>query len=152
MHQLLIRPRCVLLPVRPSQTGPSVRTARGPPKWEYWVKEAIDGFYSSGALRSQVIGLKRLGDVAPEHLFENGRLIIRDVGNFDGTISEFMQIKLLGSVRMGTIFNDIWPRNIGANSQIFDPALHPVHQAALWATVALGTTVAGLFGYAASAD
>ena len=28
--------------------------------------------------------------------------------------------------------NDIRGRNIGANGQIFDPALHPIHQGIYW--------------------
>ena len=35
---------------------------------------------------------------------------------------------LRGSVRLGTPFNDIRPRNIGANGIIFDPATAPFHQ------------------------
>ena len=31
-----------------------------------------------------------------------------------------------GSRRMGTFFNDIHPRNIGANAKIFDPAIDPL--------------------------
>jgi hypothetical protein len=34
-----------------------------------------------------------------------------------------------GSQRLGTPFNDIRPRNIGANGIIFDPSKHPLQQA-----------------------
>jgi hypothetical protein len=36
--------------------------------------------------------------------------------------------------------NDIFPRNIGAGGVIFDPALHPIHQALRW--TALGGSAA----------
>jgi RHS repeat-associated protein len=68
---------------------------------DYFVKEidphavGVSKWYAEGALKAHVQGLKRLGTLAPEYTFENGRLIVRDVGSFDGPISEFLQIKLL---------------------------------------------------------
>lgn len=119
---------------------------------EYWIKE-VDPTqtglvtYAEQALQAQVKGLQRLGNLAPEYALTNGRLIIRDVGSFAGTWSEFAQIRILGSLKMGTIFNDIMPRNIGSNGQIFDPALHPVHEALLGIMVVLGETTAAMWAW-----
>lgn len=107
----------------------------------YWVKEvdpSVSGvrqFWGRGSLKAQARALDKLGDLAPPHLFKNGKLIIRDVGQFEGTTAEFWDIWSRGSIRLGTPFNDIRPRNIGATGQIFDPAWHPVHRAGGWVIV-----------------
>lgn len=124
---------------------------------DYWIKEVdydsmAARLYGEGALKAQVDALKKLGTLAPEHAFENGRLIIRDVGKFEGPLTEFLEIKLLGSIRLRTMFNDIRPSNIGANGQVFDPALHPVHQGLMWLMTGLGVTLAGLGTYIATRD
>ena len=63
---------------------------------------------------------------------------MRDAGQFEGSAMDFLKIRAEGSWQLGTPFNDIWPRNIGANGLIFDPALHPIHEGAWWT---LGGTV-----------
>ena len=47
---------------------------------------------------------------------------------------------------MGTPFNDIATRNIGANGQVFDPALPPIQELA-YATVPPLLGELGLLGY-----
>jgi hypothetical protein len=74
------------------------------------------------------------------------------VGNFSGTPWQFLEIRILGSIRLGTLFNDIWPKNMGASGQIFDPTLTPVHEALWGIMVMLSETIAGLSAYAAAGD
>lgn len=125
---------------------------------DYWIKEVDDEAssflqsYARGALKAQIDGLRKLGNLAPEHLADGGKLIIRDVGNYQGTLNELLQIRVLGSMRLGTIFNDIYRRNVGTNGLIFDPSLHPVHEAIEYIAALLGTTVAGLAAYNAAND
>jgi len=104
----------------------------------YWIKEvnpeasSFARWWARGTLRAQARALDKLGDMAPPHLFRNGRLVTRDVGRFCGSRSQFWRIWAKGSWRLGTPLNDIRPRNIGAGGQIFDPALHPLQQALYW--------------------
>jgi len=53
---------------------------------------------------------------------------------------------------LGTLFNDIWRKNIGVNGQVFDPTLTPVHEALWGIMVMLGETLAGLGAYIAADD
>ncbi|MFC4158794.1 hypothetical protein [Chitinimonas lacunae] len=98
----------------------------------YWIKEvdpnvgAIAQWWGRGSLKAQAEGLGKLGDLGVSHLYRNGKLMTRDAGaympgNFWSTWAE-------GSYRLGTPFNDIRPRNIGANGIIFDPAKHPLQR------------------------
>ncbi|MEQ9406896.1 MAG: Calx-beta domain-containing protein [Fuerstiella sp.] len=104
----------------------------------YWIKEvdpdasAIQRWWGRGSLNAQARALENLGDMAPSHLFKNGRLVMRDAGTFSGTTGDFWRIWAKGSYRMGTPFNDIRPRNIGSAGQIFDPALHPIQEGVYW--------------------
>jgi hypothetical protein len=98
----------------------------------YWIKEVDPSaswfwrWWARGALDAQARALVRLGDMAPSFLYQNGRLIIRHAGAY--TPGRFWSTWFRGSWRMRTPFNDIVPRNIGANGLIFDPALHPLQQ------------------------
>ena len=104
----------------------------------YWIKEVdpnagkLAQWWGRGSLDAQASGLSRLGDMAPSHLYRSGCLVIRDVGEFAGTRADFWRIWREGSCRLRTPFNDIRPRNIGANGQIFDPVLHPIHEGVYW--------------------
>ena len=51
---------------------------------------------------------------------------------------------------MGTVFNDIARRNIGTGGQIFDPALHPIHEALMGVMVVLGETTAAMVAWNAN--
>ncbi len=104
----------------------------------YWVKELnpnaskLAQWWGRGTLNAQARGLGKLGDMAPSFLYKNGRLITRDAGKYDG--NKFLGIWLEGSKRLKTPFNDIRPRNIGANKLIFDPSKHPVQEGMEWLT------------------
>jgi hypothetical protein len=105
----------------------------------YWIKEvdpnasAIQQWWGRGSLNAQARALDKLGDMATPHLFKNGKLVMRDAGQFSGSTMDFLSLRANGSWSLGTPFNDIWPRNIGANGHIFDPALHPIHEGIYWA-------------------
>ena len=119
----------------------------------YWIKEvdpnasAIQQLWGRGSLNAQARALDRLGDMAPSHLFKNGRLVMRDAGTFNGTTGDFWRIWAKGSYRLGTPFNDIRPRNIGSAGQIFDPAWHPLHQAGGWTIVGGSVAYVTVEGY-----
>lgn len=97
-----------------------------------WVKEVnpnSSGFarwWGRGALDAQSRGLDMLADLAPSHVYSDGRLITSDAGAY--TPGKFWGTWLKGSKRLGTPFNDIRPWNIGANGIIFDPVEHPALQ------------------------
>jgi hypothetical protein len=126
-------------------TRPGVRLRK---VGNYWIKEvnpdasAIEQWYGKGSIEAQAKGLDALGDMSPSHLFENGKLITRDVGSWQGGSTSGLWAR--GSWRLRTPFNDIRPGNIGANGLIFDPALHPVDQAIRG--IGFGGS-AGLLGY-----
>jgi RHS repeat-associated protein len=82
-------------------------------------------WYGKRSLKQQSEGLLKLGDLGTPHTFENGRLITLDAGEYNGN---FWKTWREGSRRLGTYFNDIRPRNIGANGIIFDPSLDPIAQ------------------------
>ncbi|MEZ6153415.1 MAG: hypothetical protein R3C09_25210 [Pirellulaceae bacterium] len=115
----------------------------------YWIKEvnpyanSIAQWWGRGALNAQAKALEKLGTMAPSYLYRNGKLVTRDVGRFQGSSSEAWSIWAQGSVRLRTPFNDIRSYNIGANGQIFDPALHPIHAGIYWGGAGVTT---GLFG------
>lgn len=67
-----------------------------------------------------------LDDMAPTSLYNNGQLITRDAGQY--VPGNFWSTWLKGSLKLGTPFNDIRTRNIGANGLIFDPAKAPIQQ------------------------
>lgn len=112
----------------------------------YWIKEAnpnasrLSRWWGRGSLRAQAKALEKLGDMAPTHLFRNGRLVTRDVGQY--VPGSFWRTWARGSWRLRTPFNDIRRRNIGGTSNlIFDPAKHPIHEALEWGTA--GVSAAG---------
>ena len=57
----------------------------------YWIKEVDPNasvfrqWWGRGSLNAQARALDRLGDMAPSHLYRNGKLVMRDVGEFAGT-------------------------------------------------------------------
>jgi RHS repeat-associated protein len=94
----------------------------------------LERLYGNFSLDAQARGLALLGNMAPGYSYTNGQLITRNAGQFQPALDDFWNIWLRGSVRLGTPFNDIRPRNIGANGIIFDPATTPFHQT-LWAII-----------------
>jgi len=113
----------------------------------FWVKRvdpnanAFMRFWGRQSIRAQAEGLGKLGDMAAEFRYtRSGMLIVRDVGP---TMEEGFRLLnpaarsayLRGSLRMGTFFNDIQPRNIGMNGLIFDPAIDPVTKTLFWSGV-----------------
>ena len=115
-----------------------------------WVKEvrpSASGYtrwLGETLLEAQARALDALGDLAPKFYYSNGRLIIEDVGTFSGGFREFLVARGRGSWALTTIFNDIWPRNIGSNGLVFDP-FHPFTELAeyvgnylLWRTISMG--------------
>jgi hypothetical protein len=98
----------------------------------YFIKEvnpdasALGRWWGRGSLNAQSKALGKLGDMAPSHVFKDGRLVMRDAGAY--TPGNFWSTWWKGSMRLKTPFNDIRPRNIGAGGIIFDPAKHPIQQ------------------------
>jgi hypothetical protein len=117
----------------------------------YWIKEVnpdaseLAQWWGRGSLNAQARGLDRLGDMAPSHLFKNGKLITRDAGPY--TPGNFWSTWAEGSRRLGTPFNDIRPRNIGSGGLIFDPAKHPIQQGLEAGAVGLGIGVGSMYLY-----
>jgi len=114
----------------------------------YWIKEvnpeasALARWWGRGSLDAQAAALKKLGDMAPRFLYKNGKVIVRDVGEY--VPGNFWRTKLIGSWRLRTPMNDIWAKNMGGpDNLIFDPALHPIQRAAYWTVPPL----AGYTGY-----
>ena len=101
-------------------------------------------FFARGELNAQARALGKLGDLGAPHIYRNGKLVMRNIGEFAGSGKEAMRIWWRGSKRMGNFINDIRPHNIGANGQIFDPALPPVQQ---WIYGSIGAGTAGGLGY-----
>src|SRR3954468_21490690 len=58
--------------------------------------------------------MEKLGPMAPKFFYDGGRLVVEDAGKFSGSIVDFLKLRITGSWRMGELFNDIVPRNIGA--------------------------------------
>ncbi|MBI4560655.1 MAG: hypothetical protein HY724_01320 [Candidatus Rokubacteria bacterium] len=73
--------------------------------------------------------------MAPDFLYREGKIITRHAGEFEGGVANYWRTWWEGTKRLGTPMNDIFPRNIGAGGVVFDPALHPLHQAARWALI-----------------
>jgi RHS repeat-associated protein len=100
----------------------------------YFIKEAnpnanlLEQIYAVSSLDEQAKGLALLGDMAPSFLYKNGKLITRNAGDF--VSGNIWTTRLKASLRLGTPFNDVVGRNIGANGLIFDPSKIPVQQAA----------------------
>lgn len=107
----------------------------------YWIKEVdpeasrLAQWWGRGTLKAQAKGLEKLGDMAPDFLYREGKIITRHAGEFEGGVANYWRTWWEGTKRLGTPMNDIFPRNIGAGGVVFDPALHPLHQAARWALI-----------------
>jgi len=81
--------------------------------------------------------------MAPSHLYLNGKIVVRDVGKYQGTLGDAFAIWAKGSWRPDMPTNDIRMRNIGANGQVFDPALHPIQRAIYWGASGIITYESG---------
>ncbi|MDR2172882.1 MAG: hypothetical protein LBE32_01555 [Burkholderiales bacterium] len=98
----------------------------------YWIKEvdqsgnALSRWYGRQSIKAQAKGLEKLEDMGTSFLYRDGKIITRDAGNY--TPGQFWSTWSEGSRRLGTPFNDIRYRNIGADGIIFDPAKVPLHQ------------------------
>ena len=93
--------------------------------WRWWGEKSID---------VQANGLRKLDDLAPRFLYQDGKLIVEDVGSLakgNMDLRTFLGYYTRGSWRLGTPFNDIRPWNMGKNGKIFDPVYHPLHEMAL---------------------
>jgi RHS repeat-associated protein len=121
---------------------------------DVWVKRvnpesnALMQWWGKQSINAQYQGLQALGDMATPSAMRNGMLCTRHVGEtlpdgFRLLNSASRRAYLQGSRRMGTILNDIQPRNMGVNGLIFDPALDPVTKALLWGSA--GATIYGVY-------
>jgi hypothetical protein len=86
------------------------------------------------------VGLDKLGSLATQHVYVDGTLYTKDVGqalpdSFRLLHSLSRSMYIQGSIQMGTFFNDIQPRNMGASGIIFDPAIDPVTKTIFWGGV-----------------
>jgi hypothetical protein len=106
--------------------------------WQRWGQKSLD---------VQADGLKKLDDLAPRFIYQDGRLVIEHVeplgrGFLDPAFfsKTFLRSYFHGSRRLGTPFNDIRPWNMGKNGKIFDPVYHPLHEAAVPLALELGVT------------
>jgi hypothetical protein len=100
----------------------------------YWFKQANPEsflqFWGEQTIKAQASGLARLGELSTPFELRNGMIITKDVGetmsgSFRLLTPSSRAIYWSGSRRMGTFFNDIQPRNMGANGLVFDPAIDP---------------------------
>jgi hypothetical protein len=138
-----------------AQSGPAWQSLAGGVRirqvGNYWIKEvdpnasALAQSWGRGSLNAQANGLSKLGDMAPNFLYQNGKLITRDAGAY--TPGNFWGTWWQGTMRLGTPFNDIRPWNIGDNGIIFDPAKNPIQQAAEAGATIGGIGVGGIWLY-----
>src|SRR5690606_4486164 len=87
---------------------------------------AFTQHWGAMSIEAQERGLMRLGgDMSTEFFMRDGMLFTRSVGETSPRLMSqaFMGGWARGSWRMGTVLNDIRPRNMGVNGIIFDPAL-----------------------------
>jgi RHS repeat-associated protein len=114
----------------------------------YWIKRVnpnaskFERWWAKGSLDAQAEALKKLKDLSPSFIYKDNKLVIRDAGEY--VPGNFWNTWFEGSKRLGTPFNDIRPRNIGANGIIFDPAKHPIQQST---ELAGAFIIPGLTGY-----
>jgi RHS repeat-associated protein len=99
----------------------------------------IAQWYGRTSIYYQAQALQRLGDMAVDFLYSDGKLVMSDAGKFTkGYLSSlFLRTRLIASLRLGTLVNDVVPRNIGTAGEVFDPILHPAIEAA-YRLIALG--------------
>ncbi len=123
---------------------------------KFWIKEVnpnaskLAQSFGKGDIKAQAIAMKKLREKAADFIFDEGRIIVRDVGKFDGSFFEFIKIKITGSWRLRTPVNDIWKRNIGAGGKIFDPTMHPLMRGTWWViytAIPTGTVIGGKMLY-----
>lgn len=98
-------------------------------------------WYGKEALEAQVRALHALGDLAPSWSYRNGVLLVEDAGKWTGSMLDLVGIYAATAWRLGTLFNDALPRNIGAAGKVFDPALTPIHEAALYTLTGILSTL-----------
>ncbi len=98
-----------------------------------WVKEVNPNAswlmrqYAKKSLDVQAAGLRKLDDMAPRFVYQDGKLVVEHVGDtipgesFKALVSDplFRRSYLRGSWRLGTPFNDIRPRNMGQEREDF---------------------------------
>lgn len=105
------------------------------------------------SISAQDRGLEKLGDMATPFFGREGMLFTRDVGpvlaegftamNTRAQLGTFLAAKSRGSYRMGTLLNDIQPRNMGANGLVFDPAVDPLLRGMVYGAVPAGIGIGG---------
>lgn len=95
-------------------------------------------------IEQTVRDFQKLDNMAPSYTYENGVLTTADAGQY--TPGSFWSTWWNGTVRLGTPFNDIRPRNIGANGIIFDPSKNVIQQA-LEGTALTGLVYGGYQAY-----
>ena len=99
----------------------------------YHIKKINDGAnvavqaLQKSALSAQAKAFENLTDMAPEYYYleSQGMIISKHVESFTGS---FWETWWEGSKRLGTIFNDIRPRNVGGLNVVFDPAKSAIQQ------------------------
>ncbi|WP_395110158.1 SpvB/TcaC N-terminal domain-containing protein [Actinomadura sp. SCN-SB] len=91
--------------------------------------------WATAALEAQEQGLKKLGDLAVPHFVSEGMIFTKDAGKAMTTSGWFTQKFWSGfgrgTYRMGTLLNDIRPRNMSVGGLLFDPALDPLSKGIL---------------------
>jgi hypothetical protein len=93
------------------------------------------------SLEEQYKSLVKLGsDMAPEFFIRDGMLFTKSVGATSPSLAggTFWGAFFKGSYRMGTLLNDIRPRNMGVNGLIFDPAWDPLMKSIFWTGIRYG--------------
>ena len=137
----LFAPRAVageLIEPKTAYKGIGVRAVK---EGDWWLKSVDPDanrffqWWGRKSLEAQFDALQRLrrAGLAPEAFFENGLLRVADVGTtlssgygIQGYFTRtFWRSWARGSWELGTVFNDIRPRNMGVSGLIFDPALDP---------------------------
>lgn len=92
--------------------------------------------FGAMGIEAQEQGLARLGNMAPDFFMRDGMLFTRSVGDSASLFSNtFAEGYIRGSFRLRTVFNDIRPRNMGANGLIFDPSLPPAVHSLWWGAI-----------------
>jgi RHS repeat-associated protein len=83
-------------------------------------------WWGRSSLEAQYHALQSLGNLATPHFMAEGMMFTQNVGSAMSTTGvlsrQFWKSYFSGTFRMGTLFNDIRPRNMGLNGVIFDPA------------------------------
>lgn len=93
------------------------------------------------SIEEQYKSLVKLGsDMTPEFFIRDGMLFTKSVGATSPSLASgtFWGGFFKGSYRMGSVLNDIRPRNMGINGQIFDPAWDPLMKSIFWMGVRYG--------------